>query len=92
MMEIDEARMAKCLDIWAMVEAQANETIELGETDDGSEFVIIDQIAGRILYSIAAPRKDYPRARAWSEAQAKLHELRKRRVVLAIVAAANGAA
>lgn len=89
---IDETKMAAALDAMRMVELQANETITLGEMrpEQGEEtYAICDELAGVVLWESPIPRKPYDQDRAWKAAQEKLDELRRRRVVLAIVAAVS---
>lgn len=93
MITIDETKMAMALDAMHMVELQANETIQLQHDETRGEYVITDETEQRAqfktLWSLPVPRKEYERNKAWKEAQVQLDTLRRRRVVLAIVAAVS---
>lgn len=85
---LSEATMAKALEMMRMAEAQAYEHIVLIRVTDANEVehhVIRDRLAGPVPEAILYQVLVDPPGGSQAKAEAKLDELRRRRVILAIV-------
>lgn len=89
-LRIPEPQMALALDAMRMMELQANEHVILYEDEEAGQLQVRDALASpnvSVLWSKDIPKSAYDQRKVYAEAQDMLDTLRRRRVVLAILAA-----